>query len=85
MYFDSKGMYNASVILLHWEPGSPVNLAPELHLTEYVLMKLFTNETIIKADINDLRHGAFTGNYSSLSFTVHLAREMGKDSQERET
>uniref|UniRef100_A0A336LQY4 pH-sensitive chloride channel 2 n=1 Tax=Culicoides sonorensis TaxID=179676 RepID=A0A336LQY4_CULSO len=70
-------MYNASEILLHWEPGSPVNLAPELHLTEYVLMRLFTNETIIKADINDLRHGAFTGNYSSLSFTVHLAREMG--------
>lgn len=71
------GMYNASEIYLHWEPGSPVNLAPELHLTEYVLLRLYTNESLIMADLNDLRHGAFTGNYSQLSFTVHLAREMG--------
>lgn len=98
--FRSTGMYNTSELELHWEPKSPVTLAPELHLTEYVLLNMWTNETIINADLKDLRHGAFgkchtlhstvsnvlssyrftsfaAGNYSSLSFTVHLAREMG--------
>ncbi|XP_058450088.1 pH-sensitive chloride channel 2-like [Malaya genurostris] len=70
-------MYNESDLILKWEKSTPVTLAPELHLTEYVLLDMFTNETIINADLSDLRHGAFAGNYSSLSFTVHLAREMG--------
>ncbi|XP_050077288.1 pH-sensitive chloride channel 2 isoform X1 [Anopheles maculipalpis] len=70
-------MYNEDDLVLLWEHKSPVTLAPELHLTEYVLLEMFTNETVINADLSDLRHGAFAGNYSSLSFTVHLAREMG--------
>lgn len=70
-------MYNQEDLVLKWEKKSPVTLAPELHLTEYVLLSMFTNETLINADLSDLRHGAFAGNYSSLSFTVHLAREMG--------
>ncbi|XP_062706760.1 pH-sensitive chloride channel 2-like isoform X1 [Aedes albopictus] len=70
-------MYNEADLNLQWEKKSPVTLAPELHLTEYVLLDMFTNETMINADLSDLRHGAFAGNYSSLSFTVHLAREMG--------
>lgn len=70
-------MYNTSELQLHWEPNSPVTLAPDLHLTEYVLMDMSTNETTVNADLNDLRHGAFAGNYSSLRFSVHLAREMG--------
>lgn len=70
-------MYNEADLILKWEKKSPVTLAPELHLTEYVLLEMFTNETVINADLSDLRHGAFAGNYSSLSFTVHLAREMG--------
>ncbi|XP_055642184.1 pH-sensitive chloride channel 2-like isoform X2 [Toxorhynchites rutilus septentrionalis] len=70
-------MYNDADLILQWEKKSPVTLAPELHLTEYVLLEMFTNETVINADLSDLRHGAFAGNYSSLSFTVHLAREMG--------
>lgn len=94
-------MYNTSELQLHWESASPVTLAPELHLTEYVLLNMWTNESTINADLSDLRHGAFgrylllisiengkkfviflifiiaAGNYSSLSFTVHLAREMG--------
>ena len=32
---------------------------------------------MINADLSDLRHGAFAGNYSSLSFTVTLKRQMG--------
>lgn len=70
-------MYNASELVLHWEPRSPITVAPELHLTEYVLVRKWTNESIINADLSDLRHGAFAGNYSSLSFNLHLAREMG--------
>lgn len=52
-------------------------MSPDQHITEYVLIKTFTNETMINADLNDLRHGAFAGNYSSLSFTVVLVRQMG--------
>uniref|UniRef100_A0A182QR83 pH-sensitive chloride channel 2 n=1 Tax=Anopheles farauti TaxID=69004 RepID=A0A182QR83_9DIPT len=70
-------MYNENDLVLSWEKRSPVTLAPELHLTEYVLLQMFTNTSVINADLSDLRHGSFTGNYSSLSFTVHLAREMG--------
>lgn len=70
-------MYNGSEVKLHWEPKSPVTMGPDQHLTEYVLMNTFTNETMINADLSDLRHGAFAGNYSSLSFTVTLSRQMG--------
>lgn len=52
-------MYNTSSIVLHWEKESPVNVAPELHLTEYVLLNHFSNETTVNADYADLRHGAF--------------------------
>lgn len=70
-------MYNTSELVLHWEERSPITVAPELHLTEYVLVRQWTNESTINADLSDLRHGAFAGNYSSLSFTFHLSREMG--------
>ncbi|XP_013103747.2 pH-sensitive chloride channel 2 [Stomoxys calcitrans] len=70
-------MYNASELLLHWEQNAPVTFDPKMHLTEYALANAWTNETIINADLDDLRHGAFAGNYSSLGFTVHLVREVG--------
>ncbi|XP_037048239.1 pH-sensitive chloride channel 2-like isoform X2 [Bradysia coprophila] len=70
-------MYNTSELVLHWETKSPVTFAPELHLTEYALLNTWTNETTVNADLSDLRHGAFAGNYSSLSFSLHLSRQMG--------
>ncbi|XP_075155662.1 pH-sensitive chloride channel 2-like [Haematobia irritans] len=70
-------MYNASELRLNWEDNAPVTFDPKMHLTEYALQNAWTNETIINADLDDLRHGAFAGNYSSLSFTVHLVREVG--------
>ncbi|KAM7349000.1 pH-sensitive chloride channel 2-like [Cochliomyia hominivorax] len=70
-------MYNSSELLLHWEEKEPVTFDPKMHLTEYALQNVFKNESIINADLDDLRHGAFAGNYSSLSFTVHLTREVG--------
>lgn len=52
-------MYNASEVRLRWEPKSPVAMGPDQHLTEYVLTNFFTNESMINADMRDLRHGAF--------------------------
>lgn len=52
-------MYNTSEFELFWEERSPITLAPELHLTEYVLLNMWTNKTTINADLSDLRHGAF--------------------------
>lgn len=56
----NAGMYNTSELELHWEEKSPITLAPELHLTEYVFVSLWTNETTINSDLSDLRHGAFS-------------------------
>lgn len=54
-----QGMFNTSELILHWENKSPVTFAPELHLTEYVLLNMWTNESTVNADLSDLRHGAF--------------------------
>lgn len=70
-------MYNASELLLNWEENSPVSFDPKMHMTEYALQNAWTNETIINSNFDDMRHGAFAGNYSSLGFTVHLTREVG--------
>ncbi|KAH8287128.1 hypothetical protein KR054_003673 [Drosophila jambulina] len=70
-------MYNTSELVLHWEQKRPITYDPALHLTEFVLQQSWSNETVINADLSDLRHGAFAGNYSSLSFTVHLTRVVG--------
>lgn len=70
-------MYNSSEVRLHWETKTPVTMSSAQHLTEYQIINIFTNETVVNADLNDLRHGAFAGNYSSLAFTVTLSRQMG--------
>ncbi|KAH8387486.1 hypothetical protein KR093_007311 [Drosophila rubida] len=70
-------MYNTSELVLHWEQKRPITYDPALHLTEFLLKQSWSNETVINADLSDLRHGAFAGNYSSLSFTVHLTRVVG--------
>ncbi|XP_013103137.2 pH-sensitive chloride channel 2 isoform X1 [Stomoxys calcitrans] len=70
-------MYNTSELVLHWEQKRPITFDPDLHLTEYILQEAWSNESVINADLNDLRHGAFAGNYSSLDFTVGFSREVG--------
>lgn len=62
VFMKIQGMYNTSELILHWESKSPVTFAPELHLTEYVMLNMWTNETTVNADLSDLRHGAF-GNF----------------------
>lgn len=70
-------MYNRSEIVLHWEVHSPMKMGPNQHLTEYELMRVSTNETMVNADLNNFRHGDISGNYSSLSFTIVLHRQIG--------
>ncbi|XP_020809652.1 glycine receptor subunit alpha-4 isoform X2 [Drosophila serrata] len=70
-------MYNTSDLVLEWEDPSPISFDPDMRLTEYNMGHYFHNTTVVKADSLNLRHGAFVGNYSSLSFTVNLKREIG--------
>ncbi|KAH8342330.1 hypothetical protein KR059_002069, partial [Drosophila kikkawai] len=70
-------MYNTSDLVLEWEKSNPISFDPEMRLTEYNMAQYWHNETLVMADDRNLRHGAFVGNYSSLSFTVNLKREIG--------
>nr|XP_017003553.2 pH-sensitive chloride channel 2 [Drosophila takahashii] len=70
-------MYNTSDLVLEWEQDKPISFDPEMRLTEYNMADYYHNTTVVEADGINLRHGAFTGNYSSLSFTVNLKREIG--------
>ncbi|XP_028043941.1 glycine receptor subunit alphaZ1-like [Bombyx mandarina] len=68
--------YNASILRLMWEKDNPVRLSSELHLTEYSLMDFWTNESVVRGDIANMRLGG-AGNYSALKFTFKLGREVG--------
>ncbi|CAH1645518.1 unnamed protein product [Spodoptera littoralis] len=70
--------YNASILRLMWEKDSPVRLSSELHLTEYSLLDFWTNESVVRGDIVNMRLGeGRSGNYSALKFTFKLGREVG--------
>ncbi|CAH2236783.1 jg8543 [Pararge aegeria aegeria] len=68
--------YNASILRLMWEKDDPVRLSSELHLTEYSLLDFWTNESVVRGDIVNMRLGG-AGNYSALKFTFKLGREVG--------
>ncbi|KOB73899.1 Neurotransmitter gated ion channel [Operophtera brumata] len=68
--------YNASILRLMWEKDNPVRLSTELHLTEYSLIDYWTNESVVRGDIMNMRLGG-AGNYSALKFTFKLGREVG--------
>ncbi|XP_001357942.3 glycine receptor subunit alpha-4 isoform X1 [Drosophila pseudoobscura] len=70
-------MYNTSVLQLHWEVTNPVSFDSQLQLTEYNLIGSLYNESIVVSDEISMSHGALEGNYSTLSFTVLLTREVG--------
>lgn len=40
-----------------WEKDSPVRLSTELHLTEYSLIDYWTNESVVRGDIMNMRVG----------------------------
>ncbi|KAI8435975.1 hypothetical protein MSG28_004127 [Choristoneura fumiferana] len=68
--------YNASNLRIMWERDNPVHLSSELHLTEYSLIDFWTNESVVRGDIVNMRLGG-AGNYSALKFTFKLGREVG--------
>ncbi|KAJ0177206.1 hypothetical protein K1T71_007215 [Dendrolimus kikuchii] len=68
--------YNASILRMMWEKDNPVRLSSELHLTEYSLIDYWTNESVVRGDIVNMRLGG-AGNYSALKFTFKLGREVG--------
>lgn len=51
------GKYNASILRLMWEKNNPVRLSSELHLTEYSLLDFWTNESVVRGDIENMRLG----------------------------
>ncbi|KAH8406640.1 hypothetical protein KR222_001545 [Zaprionus bogoriensis] len=70
-------MYNTSMLLLHWEPENPISFHSQLQLTEYDLDGFVCNESISVSNAFTMSHGALEGNYSALSFSVLLTREIG--------
>lgn len=51
------GKYNASIMRMMWERDNPVRLSSELHLTEYSLLDYWTNESVVRGDVANMRVG----------------------------
>lgn len=68
--------HNSQEMKLEWEE-SPILLADELHLTEYSLVANWVNESEVSYTVSQQHYGHFAGNFSSISITFKLAREMG--------
>nr|XP_016931338.2 pH-sensitive chloride channel 2 [Drosophila suzukii] len=70
-------MYNTTLVELHWETNNPVSFDKQLQLTEYNLIGSLYNESIRVSNGSYMTHGSLEGNYSIISFTVLLTREVG--------
>ncbi|KAH8382356.1 hypothetical protein KR009_002997 [Drosophila setifemur] len=70
-------MYNTSMVDLRWETTNAVTFDTELQLTEYNMVGSLYNETIRMSNGSHMTHGALVGNYSTISFSVLLTREVG--------
>ncbi|XP_034948508.1 LOW QUALITY PROTEIN: kinesin-like protein KIF19 [Chelonus insularis] len=68
--------YSAQDMKLEWDEA-PIILAEELHLTEYRLVEKWVNESEVSYTAAQQHYGHFAGNFSSISITFKLAREMG--------
>ncbi|XP_023029292.2 pH-sensitive chloride channel 2 isoform X1 [Leptinotarsa decemlineata] len=66
--------YNVTNLILKWERTRPFLVASNLHLTEFVMEKKWTDETVIQPAFN---RGGLVGNYSSVVFKFLLRREIG--------
>ncbi|KAL3272873.1 hypothetical protein HHI36_014334 [Cryptolaemus montrouzieri] len=66
--------YNTSNLLLRWKSDTPVKIAPNLHLTEFVLTGNWTEYGEVPMTF---AQGGRIGNYSSLTFKFQLSREVG--------
>lgn len=70
-------MYNTTILQLNWEPTKPITFHSQLQLTEYDLDGFVCNESVSVSNELTMSHGALVGNYSALSFSVLLTREVG--------
>ncbi|XP_015428712.1 PREDICTED: glycine receptor subunit alpha-2-like [Dufourea novaeangliae] len=68
--------YNVHDMVLLWDQ-EPIILADELHLTEYKLVDKWVNTSEVFYTTSQQHYGHFAGNFSSISITFKLAREMG--------
>ncbi|XP_012348266.2 glycine receptor subunit alpha-3-like [Apis florea] len=68
--------HNVLDMVLYWDQ-EPIILADELHLTEYKLVEKWVNASEVFYTISQQHYGHFAGNFSSISITFKLAREMG--------
>ncbi|XP_063916296.1 pH-sensitive chloride channel 2-like [Zophobas morio] len=66
--------YNTTNLRLHWDEDTPVKVASNLHLTEFVISDRSTEERTVPASFTK---GAFVGNFSELVFKFKLSREVG--------
>ncbi|XP_043281426.1 pH-sensitive chloride channel 2 isoform X2 [Venturia canescens] len=68
--------HNIQEMKLDWDEA-PIILADELHLTEYRLVEKWVNKSAVSYTAAQQHYGHFAGNFSSISITFKLAREMG--------
>lgn len=68
--------YKVQDMELKWDE-EPIILADELHLTEYKLVDKWVNQSQVSYTTAQQHYGHFAGNFSSISITFKLAREMG--------
>ncbi|CAH1956482.1 unnamed protein product [Acanthoscelides obtectus] len=66
--------YNISNLRLSWEGGKPFIVAPNLHLTEYVLEEKWCETSVVPPAFD---RGGLAGNYSAAIFKFKLRREVG--------
>nr|XP_012220553.1 PREDICTED: kinesin-like protein KIF19 [Linepithema humile] len=68
--------HNVNEMVLDWDNDSIV-VASDLYLTEYKLVDTWTNRSGVSYTETQHIYGHFAGNFSSISITFKLAREMG--------
>ncbi|XP_026670438.1 glycine receptor subunit alphaZ1-like isoform X3 [Ceratina calcarata] len=66
----------SSDMVLRWDQESII-LADELHLTEYKIIGKWVNTSEVVYTVSQQLYGHFAGNFSAISITFKLAREMG--------
>ncbi|KAH1025198.1 pH-sensitive chloride channel 2 isoform X1 [Dendroctonus ponderosae] len=66
--------YDTTNLLLKWSNEDPVQIAKNLHLTEFVLDSFWTEASTVPASFST---GGLVGNYSALTFKFKLRREIG--------
>ncbi|KAL6422586.1 hypothetical protein ACFW04_010671 [Cataglyphis niger] len=68
--------HNVNEMVLDWDKD-PIVIANNLYLTEYKLVDTWVNRSGVSYSSWQYHYGHFAGNFSAISITFKLAREMG--------